>query len=157
MTPLVRNVVLGAGALVLAGAGFGAYRLNHVTGPGADVSIIAHGERVELAEHTVPGKYTVFDFYAVWCPPCRALSPALERLASRHTDRLAARKVDIVDWTMPVAEQYKIEELPFMVLYDASGKRLADGDAVYDELHKVIGAGPPDVQRASERQGSTSM
>src|SRR5262250_1526492 len=126
MTPGVRNVVLGVAAIVVAGAGLGAYTLNRRPGTPADVSVIAHGERIDIGAHAVPGKYTVFDFYAVWCPPCRALSPALERLASRHTDRLAVRKVDIVDWTMPVAEQYKIEELPFLVLYDAGGKRLAD-------------------------------
>src|SRR5881397_512747 len=111
----------------------------------AAIAIIAHGERVDLQAHAVPGKYTVFDFYAVWCPPCRVLGPALERLASRHTQKLAIRKVDIVDWTMPVAEQYGVEELPYLVLFDGNGRKLAVGEAVFDELDRLFGADALDV------------
>lgn len=111
----------------------------------ADVKVIAHGEEVDLADHLAPGKHTVIDFYAVWCPPCRKLSPALERLAGRHAGRLAVRKVDIVDWTMPVARQHGIEELPFLVLYDDRGKRVAQGIDVFPALGGLFGEDAKEV------------
>jgi thiol-disulfide isomerase/thioredoxin len=150
MTRGLRIAIVLAGATI-AGALLGAYGLSRAPHEVADVRIITHGERVDLKAHAVPGKYTVFDFYAVWCPPCRALSPALEKLASRNTRNLAIRKVDIVDWTMPVAEQYGIEELPYLVLFDTSGKKVADGEAVFDELGRLFGEAALDVSRATEK------
>src|SRR5881397_3255092 len=145
MSKGVRGVLLAAAAIAIVAALLGAYALNRAPRAAADVAIIAHGERVDLQAHAVPGKYTVFDFYAVWCPPCRVLGPALERLASRHTQKLAIRKVDIVDWTMPVAEQYGVEELPYLVLFDGNGRKLAVGEAVFDELDRLFGADALDV------------
>jgi thioredoxin-like negative regulator of GroEL len=115
---------------------------------GADVKVIAHGEKVDLAAHLVTGKNTVFDFYAPWCPPCRVLGPALERLAAAQPDRLAVRKVDIVDWTTPVVDQHGIESLPHLILYDASGRVLADGDKVYPELERIFGEAAREVIQA---------
>jgi len=149
--------MLAAGGVALAMAALGAYALNR-TPPGApDVKIIAHGEKVDLERHAVPGKYTVFDFYAVWCPPCRVLGPALEKLASRNTAKLAIRKVDIVDWTMPVAEQYGVQELPYLVLFDASGRKVADGEKVYDSLNELFGQDALDVDRATEKPPTSAM
>lgn len=34
------------------------------------------------------------DFYADWCPPCRALAPILDVLARRHAGQLFVAKVD---------------------------------------------------------------
>jgi thiol-disulfide isomerase/thioredoxin len=157
MVRSVRNLMLAAGGVLLAGAVLGAYALNRSPKAGADVEIITHGDRVELERHTVPGKYTVFDFYAVWCPPCRALSPALEKLAARNPERLAIRKVDIVDWTMPVAEQHGIQELPFLVLFDKDGRRLASGEQVLDELTALFGDAGLDVSRATEKAPAGQM
>src|SRR5436309_386335 len=157
MTRGARTLMLIGGGLLLAGAALGAYALKRTPAGEPDVKIIAHGERIDLAPHAVPGKYTVFDFYAVWCPPCRALSPALERLASRNTGKLAIRKVDIVDWTMPVAEQYGIEELPYLVLFDGNGRKLAVGEAVFDELDRLFGADALDVSRATEKPSTSAM
>src|SRR5437867_13000432 len=153
----VRNLLLTAGAVGLAGAAVGAYALNGTPPPGPDVAIIAHGERIDLGPHAVPGKYTVFDFYAVWCPPCRALSPALERLAARNRQTLAIRKVDIVDWTMPVAEQHGIQELPYLVLFDKEGHQLAAGEKVFDELSRLFGDAGLAVGLATEKPPDDAM
>ncbi len=117
--------------------------------PQADVQVIAHGEEVELAPHLAAGRYTVFDFYAVWCPPCRVLSPALERLAANHPDTLAIRKVDIVDWTQPVAEQYGVESLPYLLLYDRQGALMASGEEVYATLGELFGESAREVMDVS--------
>lgn len=94
----------------------------------ADVQTITHGRAVDLEAHLVEGKYVLFDFYADWCGPCRALEPQLLNLAGRHADRLALRKVDIINWDSEVSRQYRISSIPFVVLYGPDGARLAAGD-----------------------------
>jgi len=138
-------VVAGPASGCRGGGGTGA---EETPPPGADVQVIAHGEKVDLAAHLASGKTTVFDFYAPWCPPCRVLGPALERLAAAQPDRLAIRKVDIVDWTTPVVTQHAIEALPHLILYDATGRVVADGDKVYPELQRLFGDAAKDVIRA---------
>lgn len=95
----------------------------------ADVALISQGREVTLEEHLVPGKLVVFDFFADWCAPCRYLTPLLERLAEQHPDRLALRKVDVIDWSSPVARQHGLSALPHLVLFGPDGARLAEGDA----------------------------
>ena len=148
---------MAGASLAVVVAVLGAYALGRGPRADADVSIITHGDKVELGAHAVPGKYTVFDFYAVWCPPCRALGPALEKLASRNPDRLAIRKVDIVDWTMPVAQQYGVEELPYLVLFDAGGRKVAEGEKVFDELERLFGKDALDVDRATEKPPAAAL
>ncbi len=145
MNGTARKVVLVAGGLVLAGAAVAELTLSQRPSMPADVRVITHGEEVDLAAHAVRGKYTVFDFYAPWCPPCRVLGPALERLAARRPEALAVRKVDIVDWTMPVATQHGIEALPYLVLYDQQGRRMAEGEDVFDALQRIFGAAAREV------------
>jgi thiol-disulfide isomerase/thioredoxin len=123
-------------------------------GPRADAAIITHGEKVDLEAHLAKGKYTVVDFYATWCPPCRVVGPALERLAAAEPARLALRKVDVVDWTMPVVEQYGIESLPHLMLYDPEGRRVADGDAVFKSLLEIFGETAKEVGEAGVRVGA---
>src|SRR5690606_3237150 len=52
----------------------------------------------------VPGKLTIFDFWAAWCEPCKILEPALYALARAHPELVSIRRVDAVDWdSAPVA------------------------------------------------------
>jgi thiol-disulfide isomerase/thioredoxin len=109
----------------------------------ADVRTITHGREVELVDHLVPGKYVIFDFYADWCGPCRALEPRLLDLAGRHEDRLAVRKIDIINWDSAVARQYGLSSIPHLRLYGPDGAQLAAGDAgtVLAQLGQRIGSG----------------
>jgi thiol-disulfide isomerase/thioredoxin len=115
----------------------------------ADVATITHGRAVDLEAHLTPGKYVLFDFYADWCGPCRALEPHLLELADRHADRLSLRKVDIVDFDSAVARQHRIGSVPHLVLYGPDGARIASGDAgsvlrrLTDALGDPTGFAPP--------------
>jgi thioredoxin 1 len=102
-----------------------------------DVVVVSKGEKIDLAANAVKGKYTLYDFYADWCPPCRALDPQLRQLASHH-DNLAIRKIDIIDWTTPVVAQHGVEALPFMVLFGPDGRQLASGDDVYPMVARLF-------------------
>jgi thiol-disulfide isomerase/thioredoxin len=73
--------------------------------PRADIADLTQtGEAVPIVG--VPGKLTVVDFWASWCEPCRVLGPRLEQLAAQHPDRLALRRINVVDWGSPAAEKY---------------------------------------------------
>lgn len=56
------------------------------------------------------------DFTARWCPPCRALAPVVEALASDYQGRLKVAKLD-VDYNPVVAEQYGIRAMPTLLLF----------------------------------------
>jgi thiol-disulfide isomerase/thioredoxin len=102
-----------------------------------DYQVVSRGETVDLEHAAVKGKYTLYDFYADWCAPCRSLDPQLRELAAAHAD-VAIRKIDIVDWTTPVVAQHKVQALPFMILLDPDGKRLAAGDDVYPAVSRLF-------------------
>ena len=151
--PLVRAAALSAAVLALSVFSAACGRQSS-SGSKADAAIITHGEKVDLEAHLAKGKYTVVDFYATWCPPCRVVGPALERLAAAEPARLALRKVDVVDWTMPVVEQYGIEALPHLMLYDPDGKRVADGDGVFKALLEIFGESAREVGEAGVKVGA---
>lgn len=54
------------------------------------------------------------DFYADWCGPCKMLEPIVEELAA-ETDAAMA-KVD-VDQLQGLAQQYRVQGVPTMVLF----------------------------------------
>jgi thiol-disulfide isomerase/thioredoxin len=51
-----------------------------------DFSIVTlEGQRITL--DSLRGKTVLLDFWGTWCPPCRAATPDLIRLAKKHADR----------------------------------------------------------------------
>ena len=72
-------------------------------------------------------KLVVIDFFAEWCPPCKMMSPEIEKLATQDKD-VVFLKVDVVVNT-EAAERFYINALPTFIL-------IKDG-AMIDE---VLGA-----------------
>ena len=91
-----------------------------VAGRGEAVAVISHGAQVDIHQHLALGNVTVVDFYADWCGPCRQLSPNLEQMA-RSDPEIALRKIDIVNWKMPVARQYSVHSIPQVNVYNRGG------------------------------------
>jgi len=58
---------------------------------------------------------TVVDFWASWCPPCRALAPAIDALATERED-LVVGKLD-VDAHPEVAEKYGVTGIPTVLVF----------------------------------------
>jgi thioredoxin-like negative regulator of GroEL len=104
-----------------------------------DIAVISRGERVNLEEHLVKGRWVIFDFYADWCAPCRKWTPLLEQITRQYPTNLVMHKVDIRNWGTAVALQYEIERIPYVILYNESGKRVAKGSPreILDMLRSV--------------------
>ncbi len=138
------KLITGALAAAALLAGIGVFlALERQPGAGGprqlgDIQVISKGRPLNLRTHLAAGKYTLFDYYADWCPPCRELSPLLEDLARRH-ENLALRKIDIVSWSHPVAQQQGVTDLPFLRLYGPDGTLVAEGDQAIAELHRLFG------------------
>jgi thiol-disulfide isomerase/thioredoxin len=127
-----------------------------ISASAGDVQTITHGREVDLEDHLVPGKHVIFDFYADWCGPCRALEPHLIELADRHADQLAIRKVDIINWDSAVSRQYRVSSVPYLVLYGPNGNRLAAGDAS-SVLRTLTGALGEGTNFSAQPSGGTSI
>jgi len=113
------------------------------------IAVISHGEKIDLAEWTCPGKVTIFDFYSRDCPPCRKLKPELIEAVSRDPG-VCLRVVDIdrpglrgIDMLSPVARQYSLEFLPHLVVFDREGREMAVGDVAREMISGWLAKGTP--------------
>lgn len=101
----------------------------------------ADGTRVRLSE--LRGSVVVLDFWASWCPACRALMPEYDRLAREFAER-GVRFLGLDTWESPdasaesamrdlgigypallhaerVAADYKLSTVPALFVIDAEG------------------------------------
>ncbi|MHB9072154.1 MAG: thioredoxin family protein [Desulfobaccales bacterium] len=113
--------VVWAGAVVAANAGHG-------------------GEELNLKPLLTIGKTNLIDFYSPFCPPCVQLAPVMERLAAKRSD-LAIYKVNInrpdvraIDWRSPLAQQFKIRQVPYFMIFSPQGKLVAQGPSAVEQV-----------------------
>jgi len=78
----------------------------------AEVKVDSTNFEAEVLNSTVP---VLADFYADWCGPCKALSPALSQLAA-STDKFKLVKINVDDST-DLAVEYGIVSIPAVKLF----------------------------------------
>ena len=121
------------------------------------------GEELALSDVLQQGKYTLIDFWAAWCAPCRRENPNLVRLYEEYHDKgleilgvsldrnekewLGAIEKDKLTWHQisnlqfwddPIAKEYNIRAIPASFIVDSEGK-IVGKDLRGQQLHDFIG------------------
>ncbi len=103
--------------------------------------IVRAGEEAPLTG--VPGKWTVFDFWAPWCEACGVLDHGLRAWVADDPG-IALRRVNIVDFESPIAlrELRGVEALPHVRLVSPGGEVVLEesgpADTVFARLRETI-------------------
>jgi len=85
-------------------------------------SIWRDGEVIELNEAnfdkaiSTASKPVLVDFWAVWCPPCRVMSPIVEELARDYAGKAYFAKVN-VDENQRLALRFRVMSIPSFLLF----------------------------------------
>jgi thioredoxin len=59
----------------------------------------------------------LIDFWAAWCPPCRALAPTIEQLAAEADGRYIIGKLN-TDQNPRTAARFRINSIPAMLVFE---------------------------------------
>jgi len=111
-------------------------------------AINAHdpGAELEIEAYLQKGKTNIVDFYSDFCPPCRKISPLLQKLGRKRQD-LAIIQVDInrkgvkrIDWGSPLARQYELNSIPHFKIYDGEGNLVGQGQEAYGQIVLMLAA-----------------
>jgi len=86
----------------------------------------------ELQEHIKSSPVpVVVDFWAVWCGPCRAQGPIIEKWGEKHGDKVSIVKLN-VDQNGDYATQLGISSIPTIIAF-SGGEEKGRGIGVQDE------------------------
>ena len=118
----------------------------------------------KLSDHVGKGKVTLVDFWASWCPPCRAEIPKLQALKAKYGDKFDVLGVAVWDnpddtrkamtelnitWPVIIGTQklteptdlYGIKGIPHIIIFGPDGTILSrglTGDDLANKLAEVL-------------------
>lgn len=89
----------------------------------------------EVLQSPVP---VLVDFWAVWCGPCRAAAPVIERVSKDFEGRAKVVKLDC-DAFGETAVQYGVKGIPAFMIFKG-GKKVAEFVGFSPDLEEKLGA-----------------
>src|SRR5579871_6492349 len=84
------------------------------------VEFTSENWQAEVAQSAQP---VLVDFWAVWCGPCRALGPTIDKVADQFAGKVKVGKLNTDDNT-DVAVKYGISSIPQVLLFKGSDQPL---------------------------------
>jgi thioredoxin 1 len=106
----------------------------------------------QIADRIVQSEIPVLvDFWAVWCAPCRMISPIIAKLEKTYHGRVLFMKVN-VDYNRQIAAYFQIQGIPAVfIIRDKAVKRALVGvrrDADYRKaIEEVLAMRPADTAK----------
>jgi thioredoxin len=90
---------------------------------------------VELRQSKKP---ILVDFWAPWCGPCRAMSPAVEAAAQKLADSAKVFKINVDD-NPSVSSRFNLRGIPTLILFEQGREqnRLV-GLATRQQIEKLV-------------------
>jgi thioredoxin 1 len=92
------------------------------------VELTTDNWETEVVKSAVP---VLVDFWAVWCGPCRALSPTIDKIADQFTGKIKVGKLN-TDEHPDVAVRYGISAIPQVLVFKGGE----------EPVEKMVGAQP---------------
>jgi len=79
----------------------------------ADITFTDSNFDQEVLQSKVP---VVVDFWAVWCTPCRIVSPIIEELAKEYEGKVKVGKLN-VDENQQISSKFGIMSIPSILIF----------------------------------------
>jgi thioredoxin 1 len=74
----------------------------------------------------------VVDFWAVWCGPCRALSPIIDKVATQFAGKVKVGKLNVDD-AQDLAIKYGVNSIPRVLIFKGSDQPVRRIDGLTNE------------------------
>lgn len=92
---------------------------------GAEVAVVDDASFLALTE----GGYTVVDFWAAWCAPCRSFAPVFRAVAAAHTGPVRFGACD-VEANPQASALLGLTSIPTLVVFGPDGSEVGRSNGV---------------------------
>jgi thioredoxin len=78
-----------------------------------ELTVIESEEHFNSILEASQNRLLIFEFYADWCTPCKALEPILVEIAQKYRDRVEIYKINY-DENQTLVERFKVYGIPYV-------------------------------------------